>query len=157
MLAHPATGSFLAGGVQNHVDKVVVCFFVFDSENVAGDLNEVTIEVAFVPFFEHFVQLGVREAERMLHDVVGFADKLHVAVFDAVVNHLHVVTGSGFSHPVAAWDVVVLTNLRADLLEDVFDKRPCFRVTTRHDAWSLQRPLFAPGNAGADESKTFCH
>ena len=65
----------------------------------------------------------------MLQNVVCLADQLHVAVLDAIVHHLDVVPGSGFADPVAAWDIVVLSDLRADFLKHVFNERPRFRMT----------------------------
>ena len=48
------------------------------------------------------MQLVVVHAEAFVQHLVGFADQLHVAVFDAVVHHLHVVTGTAVANPVAA-------------------------------------------------------
>ena len=74
-------------------------------ENVAGDLDEIGVEFALVPFGEDVVHLVGAHAEAVLHHVVGLADELHVAVFDAVVDHLHVMAGAAFADPIAARDV----------------------------------------------------
>ena len=47
-----------------------------------GDLDQEGVELALVPFIEELIILA---AEAVLHDVVGLADKLHVAVLDACV------------------------------------------------------------------------
>jgi hypothetical protein len=69
---------------------------------VAGDFDEVAVELALVPLGEDGVQLVGGEAEAALEQVVGFADELHVAVLDAVVDHLDVVACAVFADPVAA-------------------------------------------------------
>ena len=155
MLAHPATGPLLASGVENPVDQFAVTFFVFDGEDVASNFDQVTVELAFVPFFEDFKQFLIAQSQAVLQDVVGFADQLHVAVLDAVVHHFDVVPGSGFADPFAARDVIVLADLRTDGLQDVFDKRPRFRMTTRHDARAFEGSLFTTGNSSTDEAETF--
>ena len=91
----------------------------------------------------------------MLQDVVRLADQLHVAVLDAVVHHLNVVPGTGFADPVAARNVVILADLRADFLKDVFDERPRFGMTTRHDAGAFESPFLAAGNSSPDKAKAF--
>ena len=72
---------------------------VFEGEDVAGDFDQVAIEVALVPFGEDVVHLVGGQAEAILHDVVGLADELHVAVLDAVVDHLHVMAGAAVRRP----------------------------------------------------------
>ena len=67
---------------------------------------------------EDVVQLVVGEARnRIVQEIVGLGDELHVAVLDPVVNHLHVVAGAAFADPVAAGSPVV--DLRGDRLEDL--------------------------------------
>jgi len=51
--------------------------------------------------------LRLLEVEAALEDVVGLGDELHVAVLDAVVDHLDVVAGAGLADPVAAGLVAV--------------------------------------------------
>ena len=40
---------------------------------------------------------GAGQAERVLHNVVGLGDQLHIAVFDAVVDHLDIVAGAAWA------------------------------------------------------------
>ena len=91
----------------------------------------------------------------MLQDEVGFADELHVAVFDPVVDHLHVVTRTAQADPFAAGDIGVGADLGADLLEDLFDVRPGIDIATGHDAGAFEGTLFAAGNPGTDEAEAF--
>ena len=69
------------------------------------------------------------QAEAGLHEVVGFADELHVAVFDAVVDHFDVMAGAVLAHPIAAGGAVL--DLGGDRLEDVLDVRPGRRASRR--------------------------
>ncbi len=89
------------------------------------------------------------EAEAVLEELVGLADQLHVAVLDAVVDHLDVVACAVFADPVAAGGAVF--NLGGDGLEDLLHVRPCFGVAAGHDGRAEARALFAAGDAGADE------
>jgi len=47
-------------------------------------------------------------AQGILHQVVGLANELHVAVLNAVVHHLDKMAGAVLAHPVAAWLVAGL-------------------------------------------------
>src|SRR5208282_6769485 len=86
--------------------------------------------------------------QTILHDVVGLADELHVAVFDAVVGHLHVMAGPAFAHPVTAGRAI--GDLRGDGLENWFDVRLRGRRTAGHDARAMTRAFLATAHAGAD-------
>ena len=156
VLAHPFPGAFLAGGIKDEVDEVSTGFAILNGEDVASDFDEVAFEFAFVPFAEHVMEFLVGESNAVFEDVVGFADELHIAVFDAVVDHFDIVSGTGFPDPFAAGDIVVGANFGADFLEHIFDVRPCFGVSTGHDAGAFEGSFFAAGDTGADEAKAFC-
>ena len=94
-----------------------------------------------------------RHAEAARHQVVRFANELHVAIFDAVVNHFHVVTGAIFADPIATGRPIV--HLRRDGLEDGFDMRPRRGRTAGHDARAVPRAFLAPGHARADIKQAF--
>ena len=98
------------------------------------------------------MHLFVREADG-LHHVVRLADQLHVAVFDAVVDHLHEMARAVFADPVAAR--LAFVRMRADLLEDVLHQRPCGGAAARHHARADQRAFLTAGNARSDVQKTF--
>ena len=83
--------------------------------------------------------------------MIGFADELHVAVFDAVVHHLDVMAGPFGPDPVAARGAV--GHLGGDGLEDRLDVRPGLGIAARHDRRALERPLFAARDAGADKEQ----
>ena len=75
---------------------------VFLRENLGGDFDQEAVEFALVPFGEDVVQFVGAQAQTVFQKLVGFADQLHVAVLDAVVDHLHVMAGAVFAHPIAA-------------------------------------------------------
>ena len=111
----------MAGGVEDLLDERLAVG-VLEAEDVASDLNEVGVELALVPLGKNLVHLIGAHAQAGLHQVIGFADELHVAVFDAVVDHLDVVARAVFAHPIAAGHPVI--DLGGDLLEDVLHVGP---------------------------------
>jgi hypothetical protein len=135
-LAHPLAGPLGAGHVEDLVDQVAVApLIVLDAEDVARDLDQVAFQLAAVPLVEDVVQLVVGQAERrFLEHQVRFADELHVAVLDAVVDHLHVVPGAARPDPFAAGDVVVRADLGGDRLENRLDQRPGLFAAAGHHA-----------------------
>ena len=60
-------------------------------QDVRGDFDQEAVEAALVPLGEDGAHFGGLEAEKPLHEGVGLADHLHVAVLDSVVDHLDVV------------------------------------------------------------------
>ena len=140
----------MAGGIENLFNQWFAVFILV-AKNIAGDLDKVGVEVAFVPFSEDLMHFVGCHAEALLHQVVGLADQLHVAVFDAVVHHLDIVAGTVIANPVAAGRAVL--DLGGDRLENVLHMRPSIRVTTGHDRRASACAFFAPGNSGADEKQ----
>ncbi len=99
---------------SNHV---LASFGVFDAEDIAGNFDQVAVEFALIPFGEDIIQFCIAQTESMFEQEVRFADHLHVAVLDAVVNHLDVLTGTAWSDPFAARNIVVWTDLGSNRLE----------------------------------------
>ena len=118
-LAHPFSGALRAGRIADQIDEILAGLFVFHAENVSRDLNEVAIEISSIPLGENVVQFVVRQAECVLEHPIRFADELHVAVLDAVVNHFHIVARTASTDPLATRDIVVRSDLGRDGLEDV--------------------------------------
>ncbi len=148
----PFAGAFLAGGVENlvHERRAVG---VLERQNVARDFDEIGIQFALVPFGENLVHFRRAHAEAVFQNVVGLADQLHVAVFDAVVNHLHVMARAAFAHPVAARHIAF--HFRGDALENILHVRPRGGRTAGHDARAMTRAFFAAAHAGADVKQSF--
>ena len=88
--------------------------------------------------------------EHIFENGVGLADQLHVAVLDAVVDHLDVMAGAVRAHVAAAGFAI---DLGGDLAEDRRDNFPRFARTARHERRTFERAFFAAGNAAADKMK----
>ena len=144
--ARPFAGALLAGGVQNHVHQRLAVL-VLVGQNVPGDLDQIAVQFALVPFGENLAHFVRRHAQIIPHQLIGFANELHVAIFNAVVHHFDEVACAAFAHPVAAGFAVYLG---ADALENGLHIGPGFRGTAGHHAGALQSALLAAGDAGAD-------
>src|ERR1035437_9182253 len=148
----PLARALLAGRVQYliHNRRAV---FVLLGKDVPGNLDQVTVQFALVPLRENIVQLIGSQAKPALQQVVGLANQLHIAILDAVVNHLDVVAGAVLAHPVAARGSVLYFG--GDGLKNRFHVRPRSRIAARHNRRTAARSLFAAGNSGADEQNAF--
>ena len=89
----------------------------------------------------------------MLKQGVGFSDKLHIAVFNAVVNHFHIVTRA-ISTDISHTRFAIFRN-RSDLFQNRGNEFIRFFLAARHDGRAFQRAFFTTGNAGTDEVKAF--
>ena len=135
----PLAGSLLAGRIEDQVDHRLAGVGIGETQDVSGDLDQVAVQRSAIPAGEDVVHRRRLEAEHGSHHMIGLADQLHVAVFDAVVDHLDEVPGALGPHPVAAGRAAV--NLGGDRLEDRLDVRPGVGVSARHDRGALARPL----------------
>jgi hypothetical protein len=139
-------------------------------EDVGGDLDEEAVERAGVPLGEDRAHLGGLEAEQAGHEGVGLADHLHVAILDAVVDHLHVMAravladvgraghaaGHGLAGRGAGDGLAGLgVNLGGDGLPDGLQFLPCGELAAGHEGRAEARALLAAGHAGADEAQAF--
>ena len=83
----PLARPFLSGAVLDHIDDGGAGHGVFHRKDVCRDFDEEGIEVAGVPIGEGFLRFLYGESDPVAQNVVGLADELHIAVFDAVVHH----------------------------------------------------------------------
>ena len=162
----PLAGTLLTSRVHDLLDdgNTILVVLVHD---VASDLDQERVKDTSVPLGEDITDLLVAETETTLHDVVGFADQLHVTVLDTVVNHLDVVTSTLITDPLAAGFAV---GLGGDGLENVLlhcqtcsalilrmsylDVWPGLLVTTRHDGRTVAGTLLTTRDTGTDEADT---
>src|SRR5258708_5323983 len=121
--AGPLAGTLLPGGIQNLVNHSFARFRIFVAQDVARDFDQVAVELTLIPLGEDRVHFFVAEPEPFLHELVGLADQLHVAVLDAVVHHLDEVPGAIAAHPFAAG--FAFGSFGANGLENVLHERPC--------------------------------
>jgi hypothetical protein len=142
----------LSGGIEDVIEQVAA-IGVLEGEDLRGDFDQVGIEFTFVPFGEGIGQLWVVEAEPGRKEMVGLGNELHVAVLDAVMDHLNEVARAAFADPVAAGNAIV--DLRGDGLENGADVGPRFRRATGHEGRTVPRAFLAAGDAGADEENSF--
>ena len=147
----PLAGAFLAGFIDDEFDDGLAGFGVFLLQSLAGDLDEVAKEVALVPLVEDGGHLVGGEAG-VLEDIVGFADELHVAVFDAVVDHLHVVTGTAGTD---VDDAGLAIDLRGDGFKDGLHDLPSGSRAAGHDGGTFAGTFFTAGDTCTDEAEAF--
>ncbi len=147
----PLAGALLAGGVEDQVDQRLAGLRVAVAEDVAGDLDQVAVERPLFQRAKTSCRASASRPATRLQQVVGLADELHVAVLDAVVDHLDVMAGPLGADPVAARRAV--GRLGGDGLEDRLDVRPGRGVAAGHDRRAEQRPFLAAGDARADEQQ----
>ena len=145
----PLAGAFLAGGVEDYIDEWLAGFRIDLLENFGGDLDQVALEIACVPIAEDAAKFGGAEACG-LEDVVGFADELHVAVLDAVVDHLHIVTCAAGAD---VGDARFAVHFGGDAFEDRLHHIPGRSRSAGHDRGAFARAFLTAGNAGTDEAE----
>lgn len=95
----PLSGSLLSSGVPDTLQQVT--FLVLVVQNVTSDFDEERIQHSLVPFVELLGHFLLGHTERQ-HEVIGFANQLHITVLDTVVDHLDKVAGTSFADPLAA-------------------------------------------------------
>ena len=127
---NPPARSFLASGIQDFFNQGVA-IFIAKRQNVSGDLDQVGIERTVVPAAEGCTHLLMIHAKARLQQVKGFADELHVAVFDAVVHHLDEVSGAIAAKPVATGRAI--RHFCRNGLENGFEVWPGCRRPAGHD------------------------
>ncbi len=136
----PFPRAFLTGCIQNQIHNFIT-LFVFISENVPRDLNEIRIEFALIPFSKDFVHLLIRHSQTGTHEMVAFADHLHITVFNAIMDHFHKMTGAIFAHPITAGFPFV--RLGTNGLENFFHFRPGAGGTAGHHGGPEKSPFFS--------------
>ncbi|GAR63151.1 hypothetical protein NGUA15_04979 [Salmonella enterica] len=151
-LAGPFTGPFVGGFIKNDIHQVITVF-IFFSEDVFSDVDQITAQLAVIPLSKSVRQLFIAEVQAAFQQGVSFSDKLHIAIFNTIVDHLDVVTrtiGADIGH--ARFAIFRhSSNLRQDRRHQFIG----IFLTARHDRWPFQRALFTTGNTGTDKVKTF--
>ena len=90
---------------------------------------------------EDLVQFFRVQSQARAQQMIRLADELHIAVLDAVVNHLDVMARAVFADPIAARRAVF--HLGGDGLKDFLDVGPRRGVSAWHDRRPEARSLFA--------------
>ena len=89
----------------------------------------------------------------MSHEIVGFADQLHITILNTVVNHFYEVTGTCVADPITTG--LPVFGLGSDSLQNGLNMRPGFFVSPGHDGRAVARSLFSPGNTGSNKADPF--
>ncbi len=147
----PLACAFLAGGVENDIDESLAGLGVVLFENFRGDLDQVAFKVAVVPIGKDLAEFRSGEACGF-EDVVSLADELHVAVLDAIVDHLHVVTRAAGTD---VGDAGLAIDFGGNRFENGLHDVPGGKRAAGHDGGAFARTFFTTGNAGADETQAF--
>src|SRR5690606_14069535 len=143
----PLPGSLLAGGVEYRLHSAFTVHL--DRQDVSGDFDQVRVEDPLVPSPEGGGHLVMAQPETVPHQVVGLGDHLHVAVFDSVVDHLHVVAGASGAEPVRTWGAIgALGGYR---LEEVDEVWPGPHGPPGHHRRTVASAFLAPGYPASDE------
>ena len=121
------------------------------AEDICSDLDKIAVQLCFIPLREDFVHLIAGKAEPVAHQLVSLADQLHVAVLNAVMDHLHKMPCTVFTDPVTAGGTVFY--LGTDALENRFDIRPCCGGTAGHQGGAFQGAFFSTGDTCSDIEK----
>jgi len=149
VLAGPLAGALLRRTVENHVDEILAGFLVFLAENFRCDFNQVTVELALIPLGVDLAQFFIGQARHLLEHRIAFGDQLHVAVFNAVVHHLHEVACAVRTHVGNAR--LAVRRFRGDFGENRRNQVVSVALAARHDGRPFQRAFFTARHAGADE------
>ena len=95
----------------------------------------------------------MRHAQAFFHELISFANQLHIAVFNAVVHHFYKVPGALVAHPVAAR--FARRRFRCNGLKNRFHKFPSGNIAARHDGRAMARTFFSARNTCADKTNAF--
>ncbi len=148
----PFACAFLPGGIEDVIDRLQTVL-VSKAEYVARDRDKIAVKLASVIFVKCGAHFVVCHAQPVAHEVVCLADKLHVAILDAVVNHFNEVAGTALANPAAAG--LASRRFGADCLEDIANVRPSLGRAARHHGGAVQSAFLAARNARADIVKPF--
>merc|ERR1711971_742754 len=146
----PLPGSLLTRGVPDLLQQELP-LVVLVLQDGRGDLDQEGVELALVPLVEDLAHLIVAHAKSVLHQMVGLANKLHVSILNAVVNHLNEVSASIPSDPVTAW---LLSRFGTNSLEDWFDCRPGCWVASGHQRRTIPGTLLSSGHPGPNKENS---
>ena len=97
--------------------------YILVGQDITGDFNKIAIQLCIVPRGKGLVHFAIGHPQVIPHQLICFTDQLHIAVFNAVMNHFYKMSGAIFADPLAAGGAVL--HLGADGLKNRLDIRPC--------------------------------
>lgn len=119
-------------------------------KNLGGDLDQERVELALIPSGEDVGEFGVAQADHALEDVVTLGDQLHIAVLDAVVHHLDVMSCPAAPQIGDARRAV--GRFGGDRLEQRLDQGVRLGRAAGHQARSVEGAFLAAADAHAQKA-----
>ena len=116
----PDAGSFLSRFVEYHVDERLAGVGINLSKNLGCDFDEIAFQLAFIPLGKRVGELRSIHLQDVFENRIRFADQLDIAVLDAVVDHLDVMTGAARAHVPATRFAIHLRSNFAENRRDTF-------------------------------------
>ena len=148
----PHAGAFLLGLVQDHVDQGLAGAVILPGKYLGGDFHQKGVELLPVPAVIDGGQLGRRQPQTPLKQIIGLDDQFHEAVLDAVVDHLDVVAGG--ARPQVG-DAGLILDVGRGRLQDGGHPVVHLPGAAGHQAGAVAGPGFAPGDSHAHEVELF--
>ena len=109
----------------------IIPVLLFIAQDTRGNLYQKTIQFSPVPLLEHVAQPVIIQPGPPLQYGICLGNQLHIPVFDTVVNHLHVMSGTPRPYPFATRRTVI--QFRGNRLKYIFHERPSHFRPSRHD------------------------
>ncbi len=147
VLRGPLARTLLSSGIHDVVNQfTTLALIILLAEDHRGDLDQERVEFALVPLGEGISKFGVAQPKHTLEDVIAFGDKLHIAVFDAVVNHFYIVTRAARSQ-IGDTGRAIARRFGGDGCQDVLNELVGFGAAAGHQARPQQGAFFAAADA----------
>ena len=139
----PFACTFLSGCIQYFIYQITARL-IFMLQDISSNFNKIATQFALIPLRKDRRHFSVIQLQQVLHHPIGFRNKLHIAIFDAIMNHLDKMSRTGRSHPLTARRAVGCFG--SNTLQNRLHFFPGAYRTARHDRSSIQCTLFTAGN-----------
>ena len=87
LLGRPFAGALAARFAPDHIHHGQARLLILLAQDVRRDLHQVAFQLALVPLREQPANGRGGKAAQAAQQAVGFADQLHIGVFNAIVHH----------------------------------------------------------------------
>ena len=148
----PTPCTLLSGSIQYAIYQITSATLLM-TENSCRYLNQVALQTTLVPTLEHVSHLLILQSQQILQRIIGLCYQFHVTIFYTVVHHLHIMTGTARTYPLATRTTVFGTG--CNTLQHRLYEGPCLLSTARHDGCAMQCTFFASGNAATYKIHSF--
>ena len=148
ILRGPASGAFLPGRIEDEVNQWLLRLRVGVAQHRRRDLDQIRLQLGLVPLREHGTDIRRRPALQPTQQFIDFGDELHVAVLDAVMHHLDIMSTAALADIGHAGAIVV--GLGRDLGQDWRQMVIGHARPAGHQRRPVERALFTAAHAHAD-------